>query len=214
MFNTFEPSDSPFGESLPQQIYRYILKKIIARELNAGDKIVEEEIAKELNTSRAPVREALYLLQVEGIVERLPRRGTIVKPFTQTEIEDYNSMMAELLRVAVMYGQQRWTPEYMQSLKQYAADADAACEQGNVREYEMKAERVLRHVVVVASNAALAKFYEKATLILNIFVEVRWTEAKMKEFHPPFKQFVSAILAGEFEQAQSAIYAFMTAGIR
>ncbi|WP_201002868.1 GntR family transcriptional regulator [Paenibacillus glycanilyticus] len=214
MFNFYEVSDSQFGESLPQQIYRHILKKIIGKELNAGDKIVEEEIAKELNTSRAPVREALYLLQVEGIVERLPRRGTIVKPFTQAEIEDYNTLMAELLRVAVMYGQQKWTPEFKEMLRQYAADTDAACEQGNVREYEMKAERVLRHVVTVAGNVALSKFYEKASLILNIFVEVKWSEQKIKEFHAPFQRFAASILASEYEQAQTSIYEFLQAGIK
>ncbi|MGO4110482.1 GntR family transcriptional regulator [Paenibacillus sp. YAF4_2] len=214
MYNTFDLSDSSFGESLPQQIYRHILKKIIARELNAGDKIVEEEIAKELNTSRAPVREALYLLQVEGIVERLPRRGTIVKPFTQQEIVDYNTLMAELLRVAVQYGQHKWTQEYKDMLMTFAADADAACEQGDVRDYERKAERLLRHVVFVADNMALAKFYEKASLILNVFVEVRWSESKIKEFHTPFQVFATSILASEYEKAQAAIYEFLMVGIK
>ncbi|WP_309520700.1 GntR family transcriptional regulator [Peribacillus frigoritolerans] len=77
-----------FGESLPQQIAKHILKKIIEGEIEAGEKIVEEDISKELNTSRAPVREALYLLQVDGIVERMPRRGTIVN-FQQSNGHQY-----------------------------------------------------------------------------------------------------------------------------
>ncbi|WP_209121115.1 GntR family transcriptional regulator [Alkalihalobacillus sp. BA299] len=75
-------SEGRFGESLPEQIAKHILKKIMKGDLVPGDKIVEEYIASELNTSRAPVREALYLLQVDQIVERIPRKGTIVKSFT------------------------------------------------------------------------------------------------------------------------------------
>ena len=104
-----ESVSNQLGESLPQQISKYILKKIIKGEIRAGEKIVEEEISNQLNTSRAPVREALYLLQVDGIVERIPRRGTLVKKFTQKEIEEYNDVMIEIIQIAVDYSRNQWT---------------------------------------------------------------------------------------------------------
>lgn len=56
--------------------------------LQPGEKIVETAYAEEFGTSRAPVREALYLLTTEGLVERIPRKGAVVKGYSEFEIQN------------------------------------------------------------------------------------------------------------------------------
>jgi len=100
--NTFiNCNENHFGESLPEQIAKYILKKIMKGELVSGNKIFEEYVASELNTSRAPVREALYLLQIDNIVGRIPIRGTVVKNFTDFEVREYTEVMVGLIQMAL-----------------------------------------------------------------------------------------------------------------
>ncbi|WP_257347379.1 GntR family transcriptional regulator [Pseudalkalibacillus decolorationis] len=74
--------------ALSNHIAEHITEQILTGELQPGDKIVENTYATEYGTSRAPVREAIYLLTIEGLVERIPRRGAVVKEHTENEIYD------------------------------------------------------------------------------------------------------------------------------
>lgn len=214
MYKINSDLSNQFGESLPQQISKHILKKIIRGEIKAGEKIVEEEISTELNTSRAPVREALYLLQVDGIVERIPRRGTIVKTFTQQEIEEYNDVMIELIQISVDYSQNKWTEEHKLKLQKYLEDTTTVCEKKDVIEYQKKVEQIFRYILFLADNKALTRFYEEANHILKVFAQVQWTIETMRNFHSKFQIFAVAILNSEFTKANTAIYETIKLGVK
>lgn len=68
--------------------YNHICKKILHNELLPGESIVEEEISEQLNISRTPVREALKQLEAEGLVYRIPERGTFVRELTIEDIDE------------------------------------------------------------------------------------------------------------------------------
>jgi DNA-binding GntR family transcriptional regulator len=74
--------------ALSNHIAEHITEQIIKGELGPGDKLIEHIYAEEYGTSRAPVREAIYLLSIEGLVERIPRKGAVVKDYTENEIYD------------------------------------------------------------------------------------------------------------------------------
>ncbi len=76
------------NNALSNTIAKYITEQIITGELQPGEKLVEHIYAEEYGTSRAPVREAIYLLDIEGLVERIPRKGAVVKEYTANEIYD------------------------------------------------------------------------------------------------------------------------------
>lgn len=75
-------------DSLSSIISQEILDQIIVGDLKPGDKLIEKDYADKFGTSRAPVREAIYVLTKEGLVERIPRRGAIVKDYLNTDILD------------------------------------------------------------------------------------------------------------------------------
>ncbi|MBD1379437.1 GntR family transcriptional regulator [Metabacillus arenae] len=76
------------NNALSDSIAKHITEQIITGELKPGEKLVEHIYAEEYGTSRAPVREAIYLLAIEGLVERIPRKGAVVKEYTENEIYD------------------------------------------------------------------------------------------------------------------------------
>lgn len=215
MFNSFSNASDgfDFGESLPQQISKYILQKILRGEIKAGEKIIEEDISKELNTSRAPVREALYLLQVDGIVERIPRKGTLVKSFSDYEIMEYNDVMIGIIQMAVEYTKGKWQEEHKKRLQDFLESATAECEQGNVIEYQIKVEQQLRFILSVALNKALARFFEEANHILKVFARIRWNTTTMETFHTHIKVFTQSILAEDYDKANKAIYEALKRGV-
>lgn len=72
---------SPIGtrhQSLREVVLDELRREIIDGRFPQGERLFEEEIARELDVSRNPVREALQMLALEGFVELLPRRGARV----------------------------------------------------------------------------------------------------------------------------------------
>lgn len=93
--------DPAFGLSLPQQIAKVIAEEIVERELPFGERLPELDLAGRFGTSRAPIREALYILAQEGLVERTPRRGAVVRRFDRREIEELYQVRALLEGLAL-----------------------------------------------------------------------------------------------------------------
>jgi DNA-binding GntR family transcriptional regulator len=60
---------------------------IIAGEFADGDRLIEDRIARELDTSRGPVREALRQLEHEGLVVSYPYRGAVVLGVADEEVQ-------------------------------------------------------------------------------------------------------------------------------
>lgn len=81
-----------------------VRNKILAGELAPGDRLIEERLTEELDISRPPLREALRLLETEGIIERLPRRGAIVKTLTDQDVREILAIRAALERLAFETG--------------------------------------------------------------------------------------------------------------
>ncbi|MDT5064273.1 MAG: hypothetical protein QOK02_428 [Mycobacterium sp.] len=74
---------------------------ILSGSLKPGDKIVEEQLCADLGISRAPLREALRLLGQQGLVERLPRRGSRVTEWSSTDILQLFALRHVLERHAI-----------------------------------------------------------------------------------------------------------------
>ena len=67
-------------EPLASQIYRILREEIISLHLQPGQLVSEKEIAEVLSASKTPVREALIRLEIDGLVEIVPKSGTYVTP--------------------------------------------------------------------------------------------------------------------------------------
>jgi DNA-binding GntR family transcriptional regulator len=87
--------------NLANQIYQYISEKIIHSEIKPGERIIEEKISRELHVSRIPLREALRLLEKDGLIELMPRKGARVTVLTRTNIEYTYDILAQLYALMV-----------------------------------------------------------------------------------------------------------------
>lgn len=75
-----------------REIRTYIQRQIAQGVYRPGDRIVETQLAREMNVSQAPVREALLELAAMGLVEERPYSGTFVRHLKASDIEDiYNT---------------------------------------------------------------------------------------------------------------------------
>ena len=76
--------------------HNYLREAILTWKIPPGNPIVEQEISDQLGISRTPVREALKLLEAEGLVKVVPQRGTFVSELTTQDIEEIFTLRESL----------------------------------------------------------------------------------------------------------------------
>ena len=91
--NTLENSIAEH-QPLPDKIANFVREAIIVGKLKPGEKISEAKLADELHISRTPIREAIRMLESEGFVSIIPRRGTIVSEFSLEDLYEYFQIKA------------------------------------------------------------------------------------------------------------------------
>lgn len=79
----------------------YLREAILGGDLRPGDRIRQEEVATRLGASRLPVREALRILEAEGLTEHEPHKGARVPRLTQHEVEVVYRMRERLEPLAL-----------------------------------------------------------------------------------------------------------------
>lgn len=130
------------GSRIPAKelAYRHIRDEVLYGEGGLGTRfLTEEALASELGVSRTPVREALFRLEAEGILELVPNKGAMVPSITERDV-------SEVMEVRQML--EKW-------------GAGWACENDGGREQLVsKLTEMNREMLELGSNAKIAEFIE------------------------------------------------------
>lgn len=89
-------SGSRLTQSLPEQIAARLSERIVAGNYPPGQRIMEQAVSAAFAVSRGPVREALRLLERDGLVTILPRRGAQVTRLSIGEVREIFDIRASL----------------------------------------------------------------------------------------------------------------------
>lgn len=87
--------------SVVDLVARELRALILRGELRPGERLIEERLTERFGISRPPLREALRLLEHEGLVQRQPRRGAIVTPLSADDVREIYSLRWALERLAL-----------------------------------------------------------------------------------------------------------------
>src|ERR1700734_2500188 len=87
-------------DSMSEQVKQELLRQIMSGELPPGTRLVELQIARDLNTSQGPVREAMRELEALELVTTEPYKGSRVREVTQQDIREAYMVRASLEELA------------------------------------------------------------------------------------------------------------------
>ena len=76
------------SKSMREKVYDVLKEMIIEGKIAQGERIIETEYSEQFQISRTPIREALRMLELEGLVVSNAKGGVLVKKFTQEEIAE------------------------------------------------------------------------------------------------------------------------------
>ena len=102
---------------------------VLSGELRPGDRVIENRLTEELGVSRPPLREAMRVLEQEGLIVQVPRKGAVVAPITPHDIYEIVSLREEIEQIAVRLGVPVRSQERLDRLRQTFADMEAAAEE-------------------------------------------------------------------------------------
>lgn len=148
--------------SLRDEVVRQVRLAIIEGRLKPGDHIVEKNLTAELGVSRTPVREALILLEREGLVVSEVNRGSFVRSFSEADVTHIFSMRTTLENFAAELIVQQLDEDDFRYLKQSIEGQREAIESDNfkrVRSIDMSFHQYLieqtRHPLLIRNWSEL-----------------------------------------------------------
>jgi DNA-binding GntR family transcriptional regulator len=161
--------------NLPDRLADQLVIMIAKGELKPRQRIFEKEICEVQGVSRIPVREALRLLQAQGVVRTEPNRGTYVTEFTPDEVLEMLELRLAVERIALRKIMERKVPkalimnelsEAVDGMRRAASSGDrlAFCQADlsfHNRIIEMSASPVLGPVWQMLSRGVLVYLVQK-----------------------------------------------------
>lgn len=135
------PSQMKSRRLLRQDVHDVLLQELVSGKFLPGERIRDDDIAKRLNVSRTPVREALVRLTYAGLVDTAPNRYTRVTELDLTEVADAVGILSMLY------------PSVIESIMQNISAEDDV-------ELEILERRILaaRELNVFAASEAIGNF--------------------------------------------------------
>lgn len=103
--------------SLVEQITEFLTNSIIEGKLEGGQRLGENELQRKFGISRAPIRESFRILEKNGLVINIPRKGTFVRKVTRKDIEENFPVRASLESLAARMAISHLKPENIQEME-------------------------------------------------------------------------------------------------
>lgn len=186
--------------TLRDQVHDALQARISQGVLRPGDRIFEQDVAAEFGVSRVPVREAIRMLQSEGLVDVLPqRRGVFVRSLDRRQVEELFDVREALEVLAARLAAERAPSETADRLGELAGRARRAWEAGDVETMSDANAEFHDQLVVLSGNEVLASMLEplhgRLAWLFRINREPDRVCGEHEELH-------DAIAAGDVERAQ------------
>lgn len=103
---------------LRDEVFNTLRQRILKGDLKPGERLMEIHLADQLGVSRTPIREAIRMLELEGLVKMIPRKGAQVAKISKEDLQDVLEVRKALDTLAVKLACERITDEEIERLKE------------------------------------------------------------------------------------------------
>ena len=143
--------ETPPHQSLADAVAQSIREAIVMGKVRPGQKIVEYEVAKKMMISRSPVREALRMLEKDGLVTINPRRGTEVKDISIDDVKEIYAIRANLESLATKLAIPNLNDDDLKNMRNLIAEMAAKAKVNDVLStFELNEK--FHDIIIKASN--------------------------------------------------------------
>jgi len=196
-------------KSVVETVTHYLRESIVAGNLKPGEKINNTEITERLGVSSIPVREALRILEAEGLVVSRPGRGSWVSEVSRKDLEEAFEMRTflEIFGVDLLKKKIEKDPESLEGLKKI-----------DIRELadNLGPESCLlfhRQIIEVTQNKKLLALYDVMLTYTRRYQRMAYTIRHGGNCCvEPHSAILKPLIEGNYEEAKEAIRAHLNDG--
>ncbi len=178
--------------NLAEKAAQYLTREILADRLRPNQRISELAVCRALGISRSPVREALRILERDGLVKQSENRGVMVADVTPEEADELFLIHGHLLGLAVKLACQRMKPDDLERMRDLVKKLkEASAREDRHAFLDVRAE--LEHLIVERS------FSPRLAHLLEV---MSYPSARYRRFHvsvPGYMEEVSRFYAGMYD---------------
>jgi DNA-binding GntR family transcriptional regulator len=150
------------------QVVELLREAILSGKLSPGERIVELRVSKQLGTSQAPVREALALLERQGLVLKVANRGTFVSRLHARELRELFTLRSVLDAFAARLAAERASPGDIDRLRLLIAQMRAA-EEGADHAALTEAHLLLHETIYeISGHSMLAEIFAQISVRMTL----------------------------------------------
>lgn len=215
------------SDPLREHAYKHIHGKLLAGELPAGHVVSEHSLAREIGISRTPVREAIRRLEQEGILEQVPRFGTIVRRPQRRDLEELYQLREALEPYAVAQIAGRISTEDLEMLGKLCQEIETIAAAVRKAPRPVVDATLMRrllsadlgfHMVLLraSGNRRLMKIIADSRVLTRIFGTPRQEHdlAVIEETHRFHSEILAAVKKGDGEGARQLMGEHIRASMR
>ena len=114
-------------------VFNTLREAILKGDLKPGERLMELQLASKLGVSRTPIREAIRMLEQEGLAVTTPRKGAEVAKMTLKDMEDVLEIRDALDELAVRIACQKISDEQLKQLEDMKELFEKSTQTGNVK---------------------------------------------------------------------------------
>jgi DNA-binding GntR family transcriptional regulator len=157
-----------------EQVAAWIRHQIVTGALRRGDRVAQEDVARELGLSRIPVREALVALDREGWVTMQPHRGAFVHGVDDAWVRDHYEILGALYGLAAARAAVRGTADECDTLRTLHTRLK---QDDSALSFDATNHALMQHLLAMARAPRLVTALRSVTAIVpgNFFAEVPGT---------------------------------------
>jgi DNA-binding GntR family transcriptional regulator len=161
-----DPMLEPLSDALQlgTRAYRALSNGIVGGRIEPGTQLRPDTIAEQLEISTTPVREALYRLEGDGLLVKLPYQGWFVREFTEPEVRELYEMRAALECFSVRLACERISDDQVTALRKHQTVGESALKDGDMDAYRIYNRDLHAAIMDAARNAYLSSTMGQLTL--------------------------------------------------
>jgi len=203
--------DFPARSQLSEDVARFVRKRIFNGDYAAGEYVRLDQLAAELGVSVTPIREALFGLRAEGLLDQQPHRGFVVLPVTQRDITDVSDVQAHIGGELAARAAAKITDSQLCELEEIQQQLESAYARDDEEAAVRLNHEFHRAINVAADSPKLAQLMYQITRYApeSVFPTVSGWPAKSTKHH---RAVLAALTKRDEELARTAMAEHLAAG--
>lgn len=198
--------------TIREQIYEIIKDRILQGYYEPGKKLSETELSSELGVSRSPLREAIRLLESDGLVSGEPNKGVYVKYLSEKDVKDLYQVEMMMQNASIQCGANNIDADKRRFFEDLEQEFGVTYASGDLNAYLRSSEKLHNEIVHLCNNNITNEIYKKIGIQNHRFRMMSLKDpVRLKNSYYEHIEIIHALLSGDNQKAQKVMMTHLSA---